>query len=82
MTNVARPLTPIYLLPSIVKAPGLYLTRCGETVNITKALQGPGVPCKGTYPNGVSESWHHTGRIFTGCETNNDIVGIAPGVSK
>ena len=62
--------------PVIITEPGQYVTRSGEVVVIE---DGSDFHWKrGRYPNGVRESWHRSGRIFSGQETPNDIVGPAP----
>lgn len=61
-------------LPIIVIEPGQYVTRAGETIVITAVSMRHDFGCKGTYPNGIHESWHRSGRIFTGQECSNDIV--------
>jgi len=59
------------LLPVIVDAPGLYMTREGLQVEVTTITP---YRARGIYPNGVCESWHKSGRIYCGQETINDIV--------
>lgn len=65
------------LLPTIITGPGTYRTRSGEVVTIDTVPQRPSIvycDCVGRYSSGVIETWNSCGRIFTGRETNNDII--------
>lgn len=68
---------PLVLLPTIITAPGKYLTRSGAVVTVESASQKHDFRCVGTYPCGTREGWHKSGRIFAGCLTVNDIVAAA-----
>lgn len=61
-------------LPTIIDAPGEYITRCGETVRVTVASSTQAFACVGWYSNNVGEAWHKSGRLYFGRECNNDIV--------
>lgn len=62
--------------PVIITEPGQYVTRSGELVEVRDVSN---VHWKyGKYPTGQNECWHRSGRIFSGQETPNDIVGPAP----
>lgn len=63
--------------PVIIDAPGSYLTREGLVVQVDIVSDNHDTGCHGTYPNGVKEHWHMSGRIFTGQESINDIVSKA-----
>lgn len=65
---------PLVLASIVIVTPGEYVTRCGETVNVTAASTRHDHGCVGQYPNGVREAWHRSGRIFASMETQNDIV--------
>ncbi len=70
------------LLPTIIDMPGKYRTRCGQIVTIESVEKTPrNIPtntfnCKGQYPCGIKEGWHHTGRLYTyqSVISQNDIV--------
>ena len=62
-----------------IDEPGQYLTRGGETVTVSSRRQNaalgiPGSWWDGSHPNGVPESWHRSGRIFSSMESPHDIV--------
>ena len=64
--------------PTIVNKPGVYVTRCGETVLVTEV--GRSIKCRdceGVYNNGIKESWNSTGRLYTGLLSQNDIVSFS-----
>jgi len=61
-------------LPVLIAAPGEYITRSGEKVTVSFASLKHDFGCRGRYENGVSESWHKSGRILFTTETNNDII--------
>jgi hypothetical protein len=65
---------PLVLLQEVITQPGNYVTRCGETVKVETASRKHQFACHGSYPNGISESWHRSGRILASRETDNDIV--------
>lgn len=65
-------------LPVVVDEPGDYVTRCGETVTVSKASSRHDFGCVGTYANcGTEDRWHKSGRLQAGRESNNDIVSKA-----
>jgi len=64
-------------MPTIITAPGKYVTRCGEVVTVEVAKQKHIFGCSGTYSTGQREEWHMTGRLMFDRETPNDIVGVA-----
>jgi hypothetical protein len=67
---------PLVLLPEIITEPGQYQTRCGEVVTVVSISQKyrHDFENRGSYPNGVAERWHKSGRIFATSTTDNDIV--------
>ncbi|KKN85114.1 hypothetical protein LCGC14_0282830 [marine sediment metagenome] len=71
---------PLIFLPSIVVAPGEYLTRSGERVTVQQSSTKHDFGCNGLYVScGTSERWHKSGRILATSETMNDIVTRAEG---
>jgi hypothetical protein len=60
--------------PVIIDRPGTYLTRCCQRVTVTEVSTKHDRGCIGTYPEGIKEGLHMSGRIFTGRESPNDIV--------
>jgi hypothetical protein len=64
-----------YLLshPVVITTPGQYVTRAGEAVTVDNVSDYHWK--RGTYSTGQRECWHSSGRIFSGQETANDIVG-------
>lgn len=68
--------TAFILLPTIITAPGEYLTRGGDKVTVytTAANTASTFKCYGHYPDGRVETWHKSGRIYFGQECANDIV--------
>lgn len=78
MSQVKYIYTPLYELPKIITDPGAYLTREGLTVQVDKVGNVWGqFNCTGTYPSGIRENWHVSGRIWPNQECNNDIVSKA-----
>ena len=65
-------------LPTVIDAPGKYVTRCGEVVDVSRASSMHYFACAGTYSNGIIECWHRSGRLYFGQECPNDIVRRAP----
>lgn len=63
--------------PVVIDKDGKYITRSGEIVTIEKCSENFHWK-KGRYSNGIEETWHRSGRIFSGRETSNDIIGLAP----
>jgi hypothetical protein len=61
-------------LPVIITEPGLYKTRSGEIVRVDRVSSNQDFGCSGTYPGGVVEGWHRSGRLYFGMECPNDIV--------
>jgi hypothetical protein len=75
MTKPSTYFVPLFNLPTVILAPGPYLTRCGEVVLVTVVSPRHDFGCcHGVYPNGVAERWHRSGRIMASRETENDIV--------
>jgi hypothetical protein len=68
---------PLVTLPTVIDGPGQYLTRCGETVNVTEATTRHKFGCIGTYPCGIIDRWHRSGRLYFGQTSANDIVSKA-----
>jgi hypothetical protein len=66
-------LAPLVTKPTIIVAPGKYITRGGEIVEITSISMGH-FRCSGTYPNGIQDGWCKSGRIYAGMESQNDII--------
>lgn len=67
------------MLPVIIDAPGVYVTRCGELVTIDRVSDSYLKPeCYGVYSTGQRDSWHSTGRIFENLLSDNDIVSKLP----
>jgi hypothetical protein len=69
--------------PVVITAPGQYVTRSGEVVEVDDDSSYHWK--RGRYQCGTVETWHRSGRIFSGTETANDIVqpvatesGLAP----
>jgi len=69
---------PLVTVSTVINAPGMYVTRCGEVVTIHAVSSRHDFGCHGAYPNGTAESWHRSGRLFASQETTNDIVAPAP----
>lgn len=68
------------VLPVVITEPGEYLTRCGERVTVEASSQRHEFGCKGFYGSAdskIAESWHRSGRLLFGRETQNDIVSRA-----
>ena len=61
--------------PMIITSVGTYVTRIGEIVVIDKPSYEHDFKCYGTYvASGKRDSWHHSGRLYFGAESDNDIV--------
>jgi len=63
-------------LPVVITEAGRYVTRSGDVVTVDDVSS-----ChwkRGRYSTGGQETWHRSGRIFSGRETDNDIVRVAP----
>lgn len=58
--------------PEVITTPGQYVTRSGETVTIENADNAHWK--RGHYADGTPERWNRSGRIFSGQETQNDII--------
>lgn len=69
--------TSLVCLPIIITAPGVYVTRGGEVVTVETSSMGHYFGCWGQYSCGAAEFWHRSGRLYFGCETQNDIVASA-----
>ncbi len=61
-------------LPVIITAPGKYLTRCGEIVEITNTDARGQLGCAGTYPCGLKDRWNKSGRLYYSTLSSNDII--------
>ena len=69
---------PLILLPAIIDAPGEYITRRGERVDLDSVSARHRFACAGRYRgSGIIEHWHKSGRLLVSRETANDIVGRA-----
>lgn len=67
-------------LPVVITEPGEYLTRSGERVTVEQSSQRHEFGCKGFYGSAetkIAESWHRSGRLLFGKQTQNDIVSRA-----
>jgi len=77
------------ILPTVITAPGSYVTRCGDLVTVTTL----GMHVTGTYKGlkdgfahghynhgEIKETWLASGRIWTNRECNNDIVRAVGGI--
>lgn len=74
--NKAIPYAAFFLsFPVIITAPGQYITRSGEAVEIEAARDAHWMV--GKYACGTTETWHRSGRIFSGKQTQNDIIAKA-----
>lgn len=67
-------MSPLMSLPIIIAGPGKYLTRCGDLVVVESFGRVANFSCVGSYPDGVKESWHRSGRLFANVISDNDIV--------
>ena len=65
---------PLVTLPVIIGEPGSYRTRGGEVVTIEFISLRHDFHCRGVYPNGRTEGWHKSGRLYAGAFSDNDIV--------
>lgn len=72
----------LVVMPTLIDAPGAYITRCGERVEVKVASPRSKFECAGFYANGVRESWHRSGRLYFGQECANDIVSKAPAAEQ
>lgn len=61
-------------LPTIITEPGKYRTRSGEIVNIVESSTRHVFGCMGTYPEGIEDRWHKTGRLYAHTLSPNDII--------
>lgn len=66
-------------LPVVITAPGVYITRSGERVQVTHCV---GRYATGYYSSDTPERWHNSGRIFPVTDTANDILSPATIESK
>jgi hypothetical protein len=60
--------------PHVIDTPGQYRTRKGDIVTIEKVETGICGFSSGFYDTKIRERWHNSGRIYSGCESLNDIV--------
>ena len=77
MSKTAAYFASLVTLPTLIDAPGSYVTRDGKVVSVSAVSDRHDFGCVGTYRNGIRESWHRSGRILATSETANDIVGSA-----
>lgn len=76
-------MTSLIVLPTIVDAPGRYLTRAGEVVSVERLTRGfGGFGCEGHYPSGQAERWHRSGRLYFGALSDNDVVRFVEAASR
>lgn len=61
-------------LPVIIREPGKYVTRNGQTVIIEEVSSRHDFGCRGSYDGIIPEQWHKSGRLYKGVLSNNDIV--------
>jgi hypothetical protein len=60
--------------PEIINTTGKYLTRGGEVIEISSRCKGGHFEWAGTFPNGITDSWHRGGFFAIRSESNHDIV--------
>jgi hypothetical protein len=65
-------------LPVVIVAPGRFVTRGGQVVDVAFASEKHDFGCRGSYSTGQAEGWHKSGRLYFSQESANDIVGVAP----
>lgn len=65
---------PLMPLPRIITEPGKYLTRSGDLVVVYSIGSVLEFTCNGSYPDGIREYWHVSGRLYANVKTSNDIV--------
>lgn len=61
-------------LPKIVTESGKYLTRYGDLIVVDAIGHIAKFSCVGSYPDGVKESWHRSGRLYANVKCANDII--------
>lgn len=61
-------------LPVVIDAPGFYVTRGGEIVEIYQASPKHDFRCRGKYAQGFVDGWHKSGRLYFSLHSTNDIV--------
>ena len=64
-------------LPDVITSAGEYITRGGERVMVNAPSSRHEFGCRGTYPCGVRDSWHKSGRLYFSGVSANDIVRAA-----
>lgn len=67
-------MAPLMPLPNIITESGKYLTRCGDLVVVNTIGHVAKFSCAGSYPDGVKELWHRSGRLYANIKSVNDIV--------
>lgn len=73
MTTKHIPYAAFFLsFPTVITEPGRYITRSGEVVQVHDTSNAHWK--RGAYSCGTPERWNRSGRIFSGQETQNDIV--------
>jgi hypothetical protein len=70
-------MAPLVVKPVVISGEGRYLTRGGEVVVLTVVSSNHDFGNMGTYPNGIVDGWHRSGRLYAGMESQNDIVSVA-----
>lgn len=67
---------PLVLEPIIITTPGKYRTRSGAVITVDSVSKGHDFECRGTYPNGIPEGWHRSGRLYAGVASANDVIEL------
>ena len=62
-------------LPTVIDAPGQYVTRCGEVATIRAVSTWHDFGCVGRYASGTADTWHKSGRLHFWSLNDNDIMG-------
>lgn len=70
----AATLAPLVVLPRVIDAPGRYVTRGGETVEVTDVRDHHWKRGRYLGDEPIPEIWHNSGRIFAGQLSDNDII--------
>jgi hypothetical protein len=64
--------------PAVITGPGPYITRGGESVEVTAVSRRNEFGCFGVRATGALECWHRSGRLCAEHEFAHDIVAPAP----
>jgi hypothetical protein len=70
----SSPFASLVTLPTIIDAPGVYLTRGGAEVIIHTVTTRHSFGCVGTYADGIEDGWHKSGRVLCTLKTSIDII--------